>query len=446
MRVPKTIFTILVMNILFVSNSHAVSSSLPHNKEILQAIKKAVSWLSAQQVPNKVVPKPVRKNFILSYKHDPKDPDYKYIYSKSSLYDNALAIIAFSMVGNDNKAFALIQSIKETSKDGHFYFNYNTNNMWPNVKDRHGAVTRNGASAWMGYAIAYFLKLRVLKDKKFKESKQYKETLAYLVKVIEEIKEFEITSKKDPRQGLIRGGYGQYKLEINKKTKRVSENFYDRPIEWVSIEHCMDFYFLLKEAVALGLKQYEKSLEFYKKALVKNFWNEKTKQFNRGYGKKGKDEVEALDASSWGALYLYSIGDLEKAIEALGKAKAYENWEDPAKGHRPYINVRVYEDYHINKHYYPKDANKTWNDLPISWYEGTFGVVLAELKVKGVSKSLDIQFRNLIEKQNEDGSFVYATKEIPFQFSNKPSVASTAWFIIAASSYLVPELRESFWP
>ena len=196
MKTPSFKYTLCFLSLLItLSSTKAISEKAPFvkakgdldKKEVLQAIKKAHSWLTLQMVPNKVVKNPVRKNLILSYDHDPNTKGYKYIFSKSSLYDNALAIIAFSMVGSYDQAYKIILAMKETAPEGHFYFNYNTNNYWPNKKDRFGALTRNGASAWMGYALAYYLKLKLNKDKKYVKTQEYSDLKLYLDKVITEI-------------------------------------------------------------------------------------------------------------------------------------------------------------------------------------------------------------------------------------------------------------------
>lgn len=442
----KEILILLILVCSLLGTSIFAEENSLSKKEVLEAIKRSHQWLQKQVVPNEVVKEATRKDFILSYQLEKDAKAYKYIFSKSSIYDNALAVIAFVMVGNDQKAEEMIRAIKKAAPKGEFFFNYNTHNSWPSKHDKEGALIRNGASAWMGYAISYFLKIKITKDQNYRSTPEFKEYSNYLKKIIEAILKFKVNQKDDPRYGFIRGGDGSYALKIKKSLTdyEVIEEFEDKEIEWVSIEHCMDFYFLLKEAVSLGLHQFKDELKFYSTNLVKNFWNNEISQFNRGLRKEGRDSVEALDASSWGAIYLFSIGEIEKALVALKKANSYfssgEKW-----GHLPYLNIGVFESSKINRFYFKKGDTK-WNDIDFIWYEGSFGVLLASYKINGVTKENSKILKNLIKEQKGDGSFVYATKEIPFQFSDRPSVASTAWFIIAASSYLIPEVRQSFWP
>ena len=123
--------------------------------------EKAVAWLKSQIVPNSIVKEPVqdRRNLLISYKV-PKDSEvYRYVFSKASLYDNALAVIAFSMVGEYALAERIIEaSSRVLSPDNDLWFSFNTHNSWPNKNDHTGAIVRSGASAWLGYAITFYLK------------------------------------------------------------------------------------------------------------------------------------------------------------------------------------------------------------------------------------------------------------------------------------------------
>lgn len=422
-----------------------------NNVVILEAIKKATLWLAKQQVPNSVVKENVRKGLILSYDTPKEVEGYKYTYSRSSLYDNALALIAFTMTDYRAGAWDIYNGLKKAAPDGLFYFNYNTHNAWPSSKDRSGALIRNGASAWMLFALGFFLEFNIKLDSKFAQTKKGAELISYIHKVAGQILNFQIKADKSERNGFITGGWGNYKLVINQDKKKIEETFEDKKIEWVSVEHSIDLYFAFKKLFDLSkkniesFKSYKALYEFMKENLTKGFWNNDLKQFNRGWGQKKKDDAEALDAASWGAIYLKSIGEVKKARTALSKTRAYENWRSKPRGHLPYINMLVHEDFKINQFFYPKRPLTHWGELDFNWWEGTFGVLLANLKVHGRSPSMKNLFKDYLVIQNQDGSFNYGTKDIPFQFASYPSVASTAWFIISMSCYLVEEVNESFW-
>ena len=105
--------------------------------------EKAVAWLKSQIVPNSIVKEPTqdRRNLLISYKV-PKDSEvYRYVFSKASLYDNALAVIAFSMVGEYSLAERIIEaSSRILSPDNDLWFTFNTHNSWPNKHDHAGAI------------------------------------------------------------------------------------------------------------------------------------------------------------------------------------------------------------------------------------------------------------------------------------------------------------------
>jgi hypothetical protein len=98
--------------------------------------ERAMNWLKSQIVPNEMVPEPVqdRRDLMISYRVPRDNPDYRYVFSKASLYDNALAIIAFSMQEEYRPAERIIEAASRIqSPDGDLYFSFNTHNAWPNA-------------------------------------------------------------------------------------------------------------------------------------------------------------------------------------------------------------------------------------------------------------------------------------------------------------------------
>jgi hypothetical protein len=424
------------------------SSEGKRNSEFGSSIQLASKWLTSQMVPNQIVPRPFnnKRNLILSYQTDPKNPYFKYIFSKSSLYDNALAIIAFSMLGEYERAQKIIDAIKlSRSKSGKIWFTFNTHNYWPDDNDSEGALTRNGALAWFGYGLTYYLNSRLIKHSKYLISKEGKSNLFFLSALSKNILGDQIVEKNDQRYGLITGGEGSYVIKFNKKTKVVEEHFEAKRIEWCSIEHNIDSYFMLRDAAKL-LKNNKilVASKLIKKSLLAKSWNQSLNQFNRGHNQLGIDGAEALDTASWGAILLDAIGEPVKAKMALNKTENFLNDKMSGYGHKPYINMLVYEDEKTNKLLYPTSSLKNWNDMNIKWYEGSFGVLLAYLKL-GQRDVAYNKLRELLGAQKSDGSFPYSSKRIKFQFTDSASVASTAWFIILALSLENKEVKNSFW-
>ena len=413
-----------------------------------QAIKKAYTWLLSQMTPNDIVPNPVspRRNLILSYIANPESPAFPYIFSKSSLYDNALAVIAFSMLGDFENAQKVIDGVwRSQSESGKHWFAVNTHNLWPNDKDESGSIVRNGATAWFGYAVVFYLNQRKSFDKAYAETSEAKSNTYFLKKMTDYIIDRQITDKKDNRYGLITGGEGSYYIAKNKTTGKPEELYRKGNIEWNSIEHNIDSYYLLRDlGLYLNEKKYLNSANLLKSSLVKKSWNKELKQFNRGHNKNGGDPVEALDTASWGAMLLNSIGEKKLATIALKKADQYYTTHGKFKGHKPYRNFLVYEDLDINKIFYPKNPKKDWNDIPIVWFEGTYGVIMAKIKLGKIKEAMR-DTKNTLLAQGNDGALPYATNEIEFQFTTAPSVASTAWFIMVGRALQDRKMRAAFW-
>lgn len=450
MQIKTILFVTIFTFFVFSANAEKKNKQKEwkqNTDKIVEAVKKAKNWLISQQVPNKTVPEKVREGLILSYDVPKGAPGYKYIYSKSFLYDNALSLIAFTMIGHNKEAWKIINALMRTSKDGLFFFNYNTHNTWPTSDKDEGILVRNGASAWMVYALTFFLQANLKKDPKFLTLPEVKPLIPFLKMAVDKILNYRYNVKNYALNGYISGGWGNYKLTVNKAGK-AEEVYSATRIPWISIEHSIDIYFMFKALLSLNLAEFnylKEPYEFYRDNLVKDFWNDKTKQFNRGWSKSAKDEALALDAASWGAIYLQSIGRKDLAKLALKSTKNYENWRSLPRGHIPYLNMTIHEDAGINRHFYPEDPDKTWNKLDFSWWEGTFGVLLAYRKVHGKHPGIDKKLLDFLKVQQKDGSFLYATQEIPFQFSPYPSVASTAWFIITTTCFLVEDFNDLFW-
>ena len=171
--------------------------------------EKAVAWLKSQIVPNNIVKEPVqdRRNLLISYKV-PKDSDvYRYVFSKASLYDNALAVIAFSMVGEYALAERIIEaSSRVLSPDNDLWFSFNTHNSWPNRNDHGGAIVRSGASAWLGYAITFYLKTRLTENPNLlQQDNEAMNHLKLAQSIADKLLSRQITDRADPRYGFSQG-------------------------------------------------------------------------------------------------------------------------------------------------------------------------------------------------------------------------------------------------
>lgn len=411
--------------------------------------EKAVAWLKSQIVPNSIVKEPVqdRRNLLISYKV-PKDSEvYRYVFSKASLYDNALAVIAFSMVGEYTLAERIIEaSSRVLSPDNDLWFSFNTHNSWPNRNDHAGAIVRSGASAWLGYAITFYLKTRLIDNPNLlQQDNEAMNHLKLAQSIADKIISRQITDPADPRYGFFTGGEGRYSYRWNKKANDVEEYFIPGSIQWASIEHNIDMYFLLRDlAVLTGKKKYASSADILKQAMVEKSWNEKNGQLNRGQRKDGADTAKALDCASWGAVFLQAVGEDSKALTSLDSTKNYFVTSKKHQGYKPYFDELLYEDPEINSLFYPDAPEKNWKDLPMIWTEGSLGVAMAYLKLDKIEQAVEV-IEAMVALQDKEGGLPYATEDLRYQFSDNSSVAGTAWLVMVIAALEDENNLNLFW-
>jgi len=415
--------------------------------ELTEARHQVENWLLNQMVPNIVVRRPAyaRRNLILSYETDPSHPGYRYTFSKSALYDNALAAVAFTMMGEQDRASAVLDALSRVlNKHWDLFFSFNTHNTWPNDQDSYGAIIRTGASAWVGYALCFHLARELMDDPDlFRENPDAVRYLQLAERIGERLLVRQVTEEGDPRQGLLTGGEGSYVLRL--KEGKVVEEYVPGEVTWSSVEHNIDSYFFYRALGRLtGNKKWFKAASEIQEALLRAAWNPEKSQFNRGVSKLEKDLVQALDAASWGSLVLKSWGEDKKAALALTALDKYQSKDDGVAGYRPYSEGPIYESFAIQKHFYPDNREGIWENMDFVWPEGSLGVGLAYFR-QGRREKAEQILKGMLQLQAKNGGISYATKDVPFQFSTAPSVASNAWWIILASTLEDPLLDVLFW-
>jgi hypothetical protein len=419
------------------------------DSEYFDTRKKTLSWLRKQIVPNEIVKSPAndRRNLILSYEL-PKDAKaYRYIFSKSSLYDNALAVVAFTIENQFETASKIIDAIMRMGgEDGDLFFTFNTHNSWPNSKDREGAIIRSGASAWAGYSIVFYLRAMLLSDPEaIAKSSELNGYLKYAELIADVMMKRGLYDQRDPRYGLITGGNGSYRLRVNEKLNMVEERFVPGEVLWSSIEHNIDMFFFLRDLGKISDNdKYSSAAETMAKSLLEKGWNEKFGQFNRGQRLDGPDKVRALDCASWGAFLLLTRGEREKAVTALSAAENYRSVTDRGYGYKPYINKLIYGNRKVNKFYFPSNPRRNWNDVDMMWTEGSLGVSLAHLRLKNNYKAKEI-IKEVLKYSSNSGGIAYSSIHIPHEFSVADSVAPAAWLIINLGELEQNKIAQLFW-
>ncbi len=439
--VKKTLLFIFISFLLFPSGCRKADKGLED---------KALGWIQSQIVPNTAVrsPSPDRRNLIISYAVPKSDDAYHYIYSRSFIYDGALAAIALSIYGQQSKAGDILEAFARlVNDDGSLFFSYNTHNSWPNQGDRMGAVIRSGALAWLGYAITYHLNERKFKDPEaFKRSPRIRLLTEKSMAMAKYILSRMVEDKEDKRYGLVRGGYTKYELKYDAVRKNVVEQFIDQPIGWCSTEHNIDSYFFLRD---LGrLIEDEKLLEAsdrIRNSMISKLWDDDLGQFIQGIKADGRlDNKLALDCASWGSIFLGAIGEDEKAKIALETGTRYRNIS--GIGYRPYRETTVYEEPEVNAFFFPSEPEKSWDSVDIDWIEGTLGMIMGYAKCGLLKEAADfLEHIDMFYREQRKNSLPYSTRLLPYQFNTYPSVASTSWYLIVSKILKDEAIRKRFY-
>ena len=443
--IPLLLLFLLISSGLFRANLFAEESI--NFKRLVSKQVSAIQWLLQQVVPNETVPLPApyRRKLILSYRVPPGHPVYPYLSGRSYIYDDALAVIAFTMTEHYQQAESILLALNRLStKEGALWFGYNTHNSWPSPKDHEGALQRTGATAWVGYSIVYYLQKRMEENENFLlDDPLAPKLLTFAETIAKFLIPKQILAKSDLRYGLITGGIGTYNLKLSSDSKIITDEYDSNPVEWVSSEHNIDAYFFLRDLARITKKAiYNKSSTLIRTGLIK-IWDPNSGQFFRGIKKsQGIDRYLPLDTASWGAFFLKAIAEPHKANLSLAATDHfYATSGNTLKGYAPYYKETVYEDARVNSHYYPETPGMTWNKLRFIWGEGSFGVAAAFAKLGDRPRAFTII--EDIKDLEVAGGIRYASQEIPYRFSTFPSVASTAWLVISLQLLINP--NDLFW-
>ena len=436
--VKKTLLFISILLLFMLSGCGKMDKGLE---------EKALGWIQSQIVPNKIVrsPSPGRRNLIISYEIPKNDEAYSYIYSRFFIYDGAVAAIALSICDQQKKAGDILEAFARlVNDDGSLFFSYNTNSSWPNQDDHEGAIIRTGALAWVGYATVYYLNERKIKEPDaFKRSHRVKLLTEKSMAMADYILSGMVEDREDKRYGLVKGGYGEYKLKYDAALGKVVEYFIDRPVGWCSTEHNIDSYFFLRDLGRLtGDEKLLEASDRIKNNIILKLWDDDLGQFIQGIKVDGRlDKKLALDCASWGSLFLCAVGDDERAKRCLETCAKYRNIK--GVGYRPYRETAVYEDPEVNAFFFPSEPENLWDSVDIDWIEGTLGIIAGYLKCGLFEEAFDLfeRINKFYQKQKKDG-LPYSTCSLPYQFSTHPSVASTSWYLIVGKALKDKAIRE----
>ncbi len=341
-----------------------------------------LDWLAGQGNPLVTGFQPIagRQGLLVSYTI-PTTDSLAFLRGRSWTYDNAVGAIAFLLQGRPGAARTVLAALQGLmAPNGVLGFSYQVNSSFV---DGH---VRTGTLAWVGYAMALYQ--RQARDASFQASAE---------KIGSYLKGLQLSS------GSLRGG---------------------PDVSWVSTEHNVDAYFFYRELYRLtGNSAYLTTAGQIKNSLLTNHWVKTSKtsgHFLQGVG----DPTPALDANSWGAIFLSAVGRATEATQALQYVEsAFKNTQKISG-----TSARI-------SGYSPDAAKKT------VWLEGTAGVAVAYQRLGQIAQADSVldQIHTLQTAWQSagkwNGALPYATPRYKNSdgdtYSDLESVASTGWLQIA---------------
>jgi hypothetical protein len=320
-------------------------------------------------------------------------------HTQSYIYDQALAVIAFSKAGDRVTARKLLKGLTSVQlKDGSLYFSYNLDGSspYPAEGDRRFA----GAIAWVALAATHY-----------QSEFQSKEFVSFNLKILHwlrtEIKPFNIngTSHEALRFG-----------PSNIASSPWNES------ETVALEHNLDAYAAFRDFAKLNANHEWKIEIAGIEKFILAMWDKNRSHFwsgaNLASGKINKEELY-LDNQTWSLLALDA--------ESLKKIDAHEALA---------LNCELFYAEHegITGFF---DSRPTQGALRYEfvWSEGTLGQVMAmERTGFTCEKTSTSEILNSVKKMKKaDGGIAYATTTTNPDFTTSSSVAGTAWMYYATN-------------
>ncbi|WP_211269584.1 hypothetical protein [Paenibacillus glacialis] len=314
------------------------------------------------------------------------------IGNRSWIYDDALGVISYGLAGDKPRASTILGTLANLQNaDGSLYFSYNI------VTGEMDDKKRSGAIAWVGYAATQY-------EKKFNDT-TYR---TFAVRIADYL-----LTLQDATTGSVKGG---------------------PDVPWFSTEHNVDSYFFLRDLGKLtGDVKYVNAADLVKNALLQSHWNVTQQRFNQGVN----DTVGALDANSWGSIFLEAIGRHDLAVSATAYVNNFKvNNASMALNTDPNAYNNTYQTTKLVSGYKPYlvDNGDFVNAPNIVWTEGTWGVINLFLRQGTNAQSL---IQSMYDLQDADvaGGLVYTnTGAASYDFHVWPSVAATAWQYITLTS------------
>jgi hypothetical protein len=365
--------------------------------------------------------------------------------ARAFLYDAALAACAFTVSGHYERAVSILRTLGNLYREhDQLWFSYETDGPWPTGGSSGTAVVRSGAVAWVGYAATFYLRLTAERAESMPDEALRGDLLALARRSAEFLLELRVGDPADKRHGLVTGGGGGYLPTDG--GPGASELFQVGRVQWVSTEHNLDAYFLLRDMYLLtGAQQYADVAEGIASGIA-SMWSDRAAQLIQGMDGSGVADTQLpLDTASWGALFYSARDDEDRArtsLAAVDRRFAVRHGE--RRGFLPYAaDKAVYADPERSVRHFGR-VNATWGDVGPIWTEGSLGVAAAHARIGNENRAAGI-LEEMHAFQEPNGGIRYADREIPGIFTTHRSVAATAWYVLSAHILSDPEVRRVFW-
>ena len=320
-------------------------------------------------------------------------------HSQSYIYDQALAIIAFSKAKEKDKARLLLLGLESLQmKDGSLYFSYYPDGVSPYPIE--GDKRFAGAIAWVAMAATHYQ--NEFKDREF-VSFNYK-VLKYLQSQMVPLK---INGEKIHAVTFA---------PTDIQATPWKEN------ETVALEHNLDAYAAFKHFARLNkTSRWNKDI-LELRSFVMSMWDSSRSHFWSGADVKtgaiNKSEMY-LDNQSWSLLAL-EHDSLRKINPKLALELNCESFFVEHEGIKGFMDSK---------------PTRRPASSQFVWSEGTLGQILAMKKVTASCNDLPpaLFLQSVAKMKKEDGGIAYATSTPNPDFTTASSVAGTAWLYFAAN-------------
>lgn len=308
------------------------------------------------------------------------DPMVAHLADRAYSYDQAVGALGLLYAGRTDEARQVLEAVQRLEAGtGRLSFFYPTGPLGSEFP-----AVFTGTMAWVGMAALLY--------EQSTGDAQFRPMAGRLADTL--------LTFADPATGLIRGGL----------------NAEGAPFPWISTEHNIDAYFLLRDLGRLtGDDSYTAAADALSRAIMEHLWT--GVRFRQGY----QDDVIVLDVQALGGLFLLAIGERSMAetvrtfIEDLFTATVQVDGQ-PVTGYAPYH----------------ADA--------FIWTEGTAMVALLDRRL-GNADSADAIENALEQFLAPSGGLGYASSRsrtaLPGDgglFPELPQAAATAWFLLQSQN------------